>query len=182
MSNNLLRVRQKIVDTIVYASYNRNIRGRSMLKINIVAVGSIKEKFFTDAINEYKKRLSRFCKFNIIEVEERAQEKSVETKIKLESQALINALKGYVVLLDREGKEISSEGLSALLNDCATQNYSEISFIIGGSNGVSDELKKLANKSISFGKVTYPHQLFRVVLTEQIYRALTILNNMPYHK
>ena len=153
-----------------------------MLKINIIAVGSIKEKFFTDAINEYKKRLSRFCKFSIIEVDEKAQEKSIETKIKQESQSLINVLKGYIILLDREGKEISSEGLAETLKDCANQSVAEISFIIGGSNGVSEELKRKANKIVSFGKVTYPHQLFRVVLTEQIYRALTINNNMPYHK
>ena len=153
-----------------------------MLKINIVCVGSIKEKFFIDAINEYKKRLSRFCAFNIIEVQEEAQEKSLEKKIEKESEKILNACKGVVVLLDRVGKMVSSEEFADCLDKLSTQGASEISFVIGGSNGVNDKVKNAAKHSFSFGKITFPHQLFRVVLTEQIYRAFTILAGSPYHK
>lgn len=153
-----------------------------MLKINIICVGSIKEKYFIEAIEEYKKRLSRFCKISIIEVEEKSQEKNEKVKIEKESLSLLNAIKGYVILLDREGKEISSEGLAQVFDNCAVKGDTEISFIIGGSNGVNEQLKRACKQIYSFGKITFPHQLFRVVLIEQIYRALTILNNLPYHK
>ena len=153
-----------------------------MLKINIVCVGSIKEKFFIDAINEYKKRLSRFCAFNIIEVQEEAQEKSLEKKIEKESEKILNACKGVILLLDRVGKMVSSEELADCLDKFSIQGISEVSFVIGGSNGVNQNLKNKAKNCFSFGKITFPHQLFRVVLIEQIYRAFTILAGSPYHK
>lgn len=151
------------------------------MKINIVAVGKIKEKFFTDAINEYKKRLGKFCDFNVIEVPEKSMETNIEKKITEESELLLSACKGTIILLDRQGKEISSPELANII-DKTSFTSSTISFVIGGSNGVSQALKKAATYSISFGKVTYPHQLFRVVLTEQIYRAFTITAGLPYHK
>lgn len=151
------------------------------MKINIVAVGKIKEKFFTDAINEYKKRLGKFCDFNVIEVPEKSIETNIEKKITEESELLLSACKGTIILLDRQGKEISSPELANII-DKTSFTSSTISFVIGGSNGVSQALKKAATYSISFGKVTYPHQLFRVVLTEQIYRAFTITAGLPYHK
>jgi len=153
-----------------------------MLKINIVCVGSIKEKYFIEAITEYKKRLSRFCSLSIIEVQEEAQEKSIIKKIEKESENLLKACKGAIFLLDRQGKMLSSEELSQSIDSTTSLGVSEISFVIGGSNGVSDNLKRKAKQTISFGKITFPHQLFRVVLLEQIYRAFSILNNSPYHK
>lgn len=153
-----------------------------MLKINVICVGSIKEKFFADAINEYSKRLSKFCKLQIVEVDEESREQNVQKKIKIESEKLEREMRGHVILLDRVKKEISSEELSFMIEDLKNDGVSEISFIIGGSNGVSDELKTKANKCISFGKITFPHQLFRVLLLEQIYRAFTILAGTPYHK
>ena len=153
-----------------------------MLKINIVCVGSIKEKYFVEAIKEYGKRLSRFCSLSIVEVQEEAQEKSINKKIEKESDKLLSACKGAIILLDRVGKLVSSEDLASSLDNLAGQGISEMSFVIGGSNGVSDLLKEKAKFSFSFGKITFPHQLFRVVLLEQIYRGFSILNNSPYHK
>ena len=152
------------------------------MKINIVAVGKIKEKFFTDAIAEYQKRLSKFCDLKIIEVQEASNYKNLTEKSELEGQLLLNKSKGYIVALDGKGKLLSSEDLASTINDNMVNGISEISFIIGGSNGLSEEVKNKANLMVSFGKITFPHQLFRVVLSEQIYRAFTIINGMPYHK
>ena len=153
-----------------------------MLKINLVCVGSIKEKFFTDAIKEYQKRLSRFCSLSITEVQEEAQEKSIEKKIDKESEKLLNACKGAIILLDREGKMLSSEDLAESFDKLSTQGVSEVSLVIGGSNGVNSNLKSKAKLIVSFGKITFPHQLFRVVLLEQVYRAFSINSGSPYHK
>jgi len=153
-----------------------------MLKVNIVCVGSIKEKFWTEAINEYKKRLSRFCSLSIIEVQEDAQEKSIDKKIEKESEKLLNQVKGTIILMDREGKMVSSEDLAETFDKLSGQGISEVSFVIGGSNGVSDELKQKSKFVYSFGKITFPHQLFRVVLLEQIYRGFSINSGLPYHK
>lgn len=150
-----------------------------MQKIRIVAVGSIKEKFFTDAIAEYKKRLSRFCEFEIIEVPEKANLPQSQ-KIVEESKLLLEKCKGKLILFDRAGSDTSSEQLATLLK--ANQEEPLLTFVIGGSNGVSENLKKAAYKTIKFGNLTFPHQLFRVVAVEQIYRAETINNNLPYHK
>lgn len=153
-----------------------------MLKVNIVCVGTIKEKFFTDAISEYSKRLSKFCKLQIVEVAEESKEQSIEKKIEIESERLKNACRGFIILLDRCKQEVSSEELSNMLDTLKSASTSEVSFVIGGSNGVSEEFKRQANKCVSFGKITFPHQLFRVVLLEQIYRAFTISAGLPYHK
>ena len=153
-----------------------------MLKVNIVCVGSVKEKFYIDAIKEYQKRLSRFCSLSVVEVQEEALEKSIEKKIDKESEKLMNAFKGAVILLDREGKMTSSEELAASLDKLSSGGVSEISFVIGGSNGLSNDVIKASKLVLSFGKITYPHQLFRVVLAEQIYRAFAIIAGLPYHK
>lgn len=153
-----------------------------MLKVNIVCVGTIKEKFFTDAISEYSKRLSKFCKLQIVEVAEESKEQSIEKKIEIESERLKNACRGFIILLDRCKQEVSSEELSNMLDTLKIAGTSEVSFVIGGSNGVSEEFKRQANKCVSFGKITFPHQLFRFVLLEQIYRAFTISAGLPYHK
>ena len=152
------------------------------MKVNIVAVGKIKEKFFTDAISEYAKRLSKFCDFNIIEVDESSNITNIELKKEKEGELLLSKAKGYIIALDGVGKLLSSEDLAELLKTNMTNGESEFSFVIGGSNGLSDLVKTKANKIVSFGKITFPHQLFRVVLSEQIYRAFTINNHINYHK
>lgn len=153
-----------------------------MLKINVIAVGGIKEKFFVEAIKEYSKRLSKYCQLKIIEVDEESNQKSIDVKKQKESGRLIASSKGIMILLDREGELVSSEKMAEMIDKYQTQGNSELTFVIGGSNGVSEQLKQKANKSISFGKITFPHQLFRVVLLEQIYRAVCINSNTPYHK
>lgn len=152
------------------------------MKINIVAVGKIKEKFFTDAIQEYQKRLSKFCDFKIIEVQEASNYKNLEEKSKLEGELLLSKSKGFLIALDGGGKQLSSEEIAQAISEKMINGVSEISFIIGGSNGLSQEVLDKSNLRLSFGKITFPHQLFRVVLSEQIYRAFTIINGMPYHK
>lgn len=145
-------------------------------------MGKIKEKFFTDAINEYAKRLSKFCEFNIVEVDEASNVTSLDLKKEKEGDLLLNKAKGYIIALDGKGKLISSEDLAKTLDENMVNGVSEFSFIIGGSNGLSDAVKNKANAVVSFGKITFPHQLFRVVLSEQIYRAFTIINHVNYHK
>ena len=146
-----------------------------MLKINIVCVGTLKEDYWTKAIQEYTKRISRFATINIIEVAEK-------DTIEKEGELLLSKIKGYAIALDKDGSLISSENLAEKLDKLLVQGKSEISFIIGGSDGLSPKVKGSSNEMISFGKVTYPHQLMRVILAEQIYRALTINNHITYHK
>ncbi|MBQ7467228.1 MAG: 23S rRNA (pseudouridine(1915)-N(3))-methyltransferase RlmH [Clostridia bacterium] len=153
-----------------------------MIKIKIACVGGIKEKFFTDAIDEYKKRLGRFCTLSVVEVEEESRQQNIQKKIDIESERLLSVSSGSLVLLDRTGQMVSSEDLAQYLKQSQTGGVSEVTFIIGGSNGVNEKLKKACGRVISFGKITFPHQLFRVVLLEQIYRAFTINAGMPYHK
>ncbi len=152
------------------------------MKINIVCVGKIKEKFFTDAILEYSKRLSRFCTLNIIEVDEASKISNLDKKSEAEGKLLLEKCSGVIVALDGKGKELSSPALADFLKQVSLDGKSEISFVIGGSNGLSEEVLKKASLVLSFGKLTFPHQLFRVVLTEQIYRAFTINAGLPYHK
>ena len=156
------------------------------MRINIVCVGKIKEKYFTDAIKEYSKRLSRFCDFNIIEVDEYKNNKTsaeeINITIREEGKRLLDKAKGYLIAMDKGGKMLSSEDLATEIHDLTTYGNSEITFLIGGSNGLSSEVLSRVDKKISFGKVTYPHQLMRVILSEQIYRAFTIINGVPYHK
>lgn len=156
------------------------------MKVNVVAVGKIKEKYFTDAINEYKKRISRFAEFKIIECAEypvkNQSPAEVLQSIEKEGEKILECVKGYVILTAIDGKTLDSVEISRLMSVKMTEGVSEITFVIGGSNGVSDAVKERADFKISFGKVTYPHQLMRVILSEQIYRAFSIMNNLPYHK
>lgn len=152
------------------------------MKINIVCVGKIKEKYFLDAIDEYKKRLSRFVTFNIIEVDEASKEENLDKKNEIEGKKLLEKCSGAIVCLDRQGKELESTQIAKFIENKQISGVSEISFVIGGSNGLSSEILSKACLVLSFGKITFPHQLFRVVLTEQIYRAITIINGLPYHK
>lgn len=152
-----------------------------MLKINILCVGNLKDKFFIEASGEYIKRLSRFCVCNIKELKEYTNLNNIEQIKQAEGQEIINNLKGYVILLDVKGDLISSEDLATKIEKISQLN-SEITFVIGGSYGVSQEVKQKANQIISVSKMTFPHRLFRVMLLEQIYRAFTIINNISYHK
>lgn len=152
------------------------------MKINIVCVGKIKEKFYTDAISEYVKRLSRFCTLKIIEVDEFAKQQNLEKKAEEEGKLLLENCSGQIVSMDGSGKLISSEDLAEFIKKAEVSGISEISFVIGGSNGLSKQVHQKSVLVASFGKITFPHQLFRVVLVEQIYRAFSIIAGMPYHK
>lgn len=158
------------------------------MNITVIGVGKIKEKYFVSAIEEYSKRLSRFVKLNIIEVAdekipENASEKENEQVRKKEGARILAKLpqNSFAVTLCIEGKEFSSEQLAEKIADISMTS-SSVTFIIGGSLGLSDEVKAQSALRLSFSKMTFPHQLMRVVLLEQIYRAFKINNNESYHK
>lgn len=153
-----------------------------MIKLNVVAVGKLKEKFWVEAIAEYKKRISKYAELNIIECPEGVDEGNAERLQKQEEGGILKKIKGYCVLLAIDGDLIKSEDLASLIERESTKGNSEFTFVIGGSRGISEEVRKRANKLISFGRVTYPHQLMRVILSEQLYRATTIINKTNYHK
>ena len=150
--------------------------------IKILCVGKIKEKFYNDAINEYLKRLSKYTKIEIIEVPD-VFEKNVENIKKKEKELLLKYIseKDYVITLEIEGKNLDSIELSKTIEDTLIKN-SNIVFLIGGSYGLDVEIKNRSNYSLSFSKLTFPHQLFRVILLEQIYRSFKIMHNESYHK
>ncbi len=159
-----------------------------MLTINIICVGKLKEKFFKDAIDEYSKRLSKYCKLNIIELpDEKIPEKTnpnIENEIKTkECNNIINHIKkdSYVISLDLTGKQLSSEEFSKNIENISMQS-SQITFIIGGSLGLTDKVLNMSNQKICFSKMTFPHQLIRVFLLEQIFRAFKISNGETYHR
>ena len=147
----------------------------------IICVGKVKEAYYREAIDEYLKRLSKYTKVDIIEVNDLNYDK--EKTIREESKLIIDKLNNndYKILMDINGEILDSVTLSKKLNDLMINN-SNITFIIGGSFGVSDELKRMVDYKLSFSKLTFPHQLFRVVLLEQIYRCFKIINNEEYHK
>lgn len=159
------------------------------MKITILAVGKIKEKYLTDGIAEYAKRLRRFCDFSIVEVEdEKAPEKlsAAECEIvkKKEAERLVKHIpKGaHVIAMEVRGKKFSSEKLAEHISECMSCGKSNIIFLIGGSNGIYAELSRSANIAVSVSDMTFPHQLMRLILSEQIYRAFKIINNEVYHK
>ena len=154
-----------------------------MLRINLVCVGRVKEKYFADGIAEYIKRLSRFCEFSVVEVaEENFKDASVSATVEKEGKNILSKLRGAVYALAIEGKKYSSAAFSEEIKRLAVNGESEITFVIGGSYGLSDEVKKRADGLISFSDMTFPHTLFRLMLTEQIYRAFCIAQGTPYHK
>ena len=157
-----------------------------MITINLICVGNIKEKYFTDAIKEYEKRLSSFCKFNIIELKEvnyaKVNASEIEKIKQLEGKEIINNLKKCNILLSLKFKELSSIELAEFITKKQVDGLSELTFIIGGSYGVSKDVEDKVQEKISFSKLTFPHQLMRVIFLEQIYRAFTIINNKGYHK
>lgn len=157
-----------------------------MMKINLIAVGKVKEKYFSDGISEYVKRLSRFCDFSLIEIPEENYKKVDDSLIlnikKIEGERILKALKGYVIVTDIGGEKLSSENLAKTIKNLSNTGSGTISLVIGGSYGLSEEVKKRADRKISFSDMTFPHTLFRLMLTEQIYRAFCILEGSPYHK
>ena len=150
--------------------------------IKIICVGKIKEKYFNEAINEYTKRLEKYHKIQIIEVPDTKTDDS-KVAIKKEQEEILKHLKekDYIISLAIEGDQYSSIEFSKLIDKIMIEN-SNIVFIIGGSCGLSTEIKNRSNKLISFSKQTFPHQLFRIMLLEQIYRSFKIINNETYHK
>ena len=159
------------------------------MKITIITVGKIKEKYLKDAIAEYSKRLSKYCKLEIVEV---ADEKTpdnaseiVENAIRSkEAERILKYVKedAFVITLEIQGKQLTSEELADKIEKLGVQGTSHIIFIIGGSIGLGEDVLKKSNYALSFSKMTFPHQLMRVILLEQIYRSYRIISNEPYHK
>ncbi len=160
-----------------------------MLKVTVVAVGKIKEKFYTQAIEEYAKRLSAYCKFEIIEVKD---EKTPDNPTDVEKQQVLDKEaeriiskipKGArVITLCVEGKQMTSEKFADMLLKTTVEGISSMVFVIGGSMGLSEKVKSMSSLRLSFSQMTFPHMLMRVVLAEQIYRAFTIIEGKTYHK
>lgn len=159
------------------------------MKITLITVGKIKEKFYTDAIAEYSKRLSRYCKLDIVQVADEKtpdgaselQERQIKEK---EGERILAQIKdgSYVIALAIEGEMLDSEGLAEKIDRLGVGGQSQIVFIIGGSLGLSDAVMRRADYKLSFSKMTFPHQLMRVILLEQIYRSYRIVHGEPYHK
>ncbi len=159
------------------------------MKITILTVGKIKEKFYRDAVGEYEKRLSRYCKLDIVEV---ADEKTPEHASAAENQKILEKEgerilanvrdNTYVIILAIKGKMLDSVELSQKISDLTVSGISDITFIIGSSLGLSNKVVKRGDFLLSFSPMTFPHQLMRVILLEQIYRSCRIANNEPYHK
>ena len=156
------------------------------MKIRIICVGKIKENFYREAIAEYAKRLSKFTSFSIVEVpdektDEKASQKENDLVLSKEGKRILEQIGNddYVISLCIEGKPLSSVDFSKKISDVLLNGYSNIDFLIGGSLGLSDEVKKRSDFKLSFSEMTFPHQLMRVVLSEQIYRAFKIINNEP---
>ena len=156
-----------------------------MVKINMICIGKIKDKYIRDGISEFSKRLSRYVNLNIVELSEEDDNKGIEIAIMKETERIIDALnkknRSYSILLDLKGKLKSSEEMAEEIENISLR-YSEINFIIGGSNGVGDELRKLVDFRLAFSSFTFPHQLMRLILMEQIYRWISINKNIKYHK
>lgn len=159
-----------------------------MIHINVISVGKLKEKYLKDAIEEYSKRLSKYCKLNIVELQDESLPGKINENLakdikKKEGEKILEAFKeqSYVISLDLKGKEISSEDFSEKIQNIATKGFSEITFIIGGTLGLDDLVLQKSNELICFSKMTFPHQLIRVFLLEQIFRGFKIANNETYH-
>lgn len=159
------------------------------MKISIITVGKIKEKYLRDAIAEYTKRLSKYCKLEIIEVaDEKTQENAsqiMEEALRAkEAERILKHVKSdsFIITLEIAGKQLSSEELADKIEKLGIQGVSHITFIIGGSIGLGQEVLAKSNYALSFSKMTFPHQLMRVILLEQVYRSYRIINGEPYHK
>ena len=149
--------------------------------IRVITVGKLKEKYLIDALKEYQKRISKYTKIEIIEVKD--EDFDINKTLEKEKESILKYIdqKDYIITLDIEGNNISSEEFASKINNIFNHNPN-ITFIIGGSYGLHKDIKNLSNYSLSFSKMTFPHQLFRVMLLEQIYRTYKINNNETYHK
>ncbi|AGF59514.1 23S rRNA (pseudouridine1915-N3)-methyltransferase [Clostridium saccharoperbutylacetonicum] len=159
------------------------------MNITIITVGKIKEKYLRDAIDEYSKRLGRYCKLDIVELADEktpdnASEKEEEAIKEKEGQGILSKIKDnmFVIAMDLGGKQLTSEEFSSYIDNLGVTGNSNLAFIIGGSLGISKSVLARANYKLCFSKMTFPHQLFRVMLLEQIYRGFRIMKGEPYHK
>ncbi|KGX93706.1 50S rRNA methyltransferase [Pontibacillus halophilus JSM 076056 = DSM 19796] len=159
------------------------------MQIQIVSVGKIKEKYIKQGITEFEKRLRPYCKLTMDEVndeqapEQMSEKEMIKVKDK-EGERILNKIKPnqYVIVLDLQGEQWSSENLAKHMEQLSIHGKSQVSFVIGGSNGLSNDVLKRADQKLSFSKMTFPHQLMKLILMEQIYRAFKIQKNEPYHK
>jgi len=159
-----------------------------MLNINIICVGKIKEKYLDDAIREYSKRLDKYCNLKIIEIQDerlplKINNSTIQDTKNKECEKIISHLKkdSYIICLDLAGKQFTSEDFSKKIENIKVNGYSTITFIIGGTLGLNDEIREMSNELVCFSKMTFPHQLIRVFLLEQLFRAFKISNNETYH-
>lgn len=159
------------------------------MRISVVCVGKIKEKYLKLGIDEFSKRLSKYCKLEVIELDDEKAPENLSDKEMLiikekEGKKILSKIKdnSYVIALAIDGKNLSSEELADTINNLGVRGTSHIVFVIGGSLGLSDEVLRRANYKLSFSKMTFPHQLMRLILLEQVYRAYRINNGEPYHK
>ena len=155
------------------------------MNINIICIGKIKDKYINDGIAEFSKRMTSFASLNIIELKEYNKEDSISISIEKESSEILKQISksnSYNILLDLDGKEITSENMSKYIDDLKNKGISSINFIIGGSNGVNKEVKSSVDMKLKFSHFTFPHQLIRLILLEQVYRWFAISNNIKYHK
>lgn len=183
----------KKLATVFIFSYNMNILVNTLkengMNITIITVGKIKEKYLKEAIEEYSKRLGRYCKLEIIELADEktpdnASEKEEEAIKEKEGQGILSKIKDnmFVIAMDLGGKQLKSEDFADCIQNLGVMGNPNIAFIIGGSLGISKSVLARANYKLCFSKMTFPHQLFRVMLLEQIYRGFRIMKGEPYHK
>ncbi len=154
------------------------------MQIDLIVVGKLKEKSMQQMCNEYIKRLGSYCKLNVIELKDESNSLDDAIVITREADAINKVLdeKSYIIIMDIDGKQMTSEQFSTKIDEITTYENSKITFVIGGSLGIDPSIKAKANLRMSFSKMTFPHQLFRVMLLEQIYRQFRIARNEPYHK
>jgi len=158
-----------------------------MMNINLIVTGKLKEKYLTDACNEYIKRLNGFCNLKVYELSEcklsdKPSEKEIEKCLETEAKAIMKVCRGYVIAMCIEGKQLSSEKFAQKLENAGVNGNSTVSIIIGSSFGIADSIKNMADMKLSMSEMTFPHQLARVMVLEQIYRAFQILSGGKYHK
>lgn len=159
------------------------------MKITLITVGKLKEKYWVEAVKEYKKRISKYAKIDVIEVADEkepnnASEKDIELIKDKEAERILSKIKDnqHVVTMEIRGKQFTSEGFAEEYQKWMNIGKSDVVFVIGGSNGIGESVKKRSNQEISFGSLTYPHQMMKVMLMEQIFRVNKILRNEAYHK
>lgn len=155
------------------------------MNVSIICVGKVKEKYIIEGINEFLKRMQSFAKMKIVELKEDGNDTNRNISIEKESEDILKTMEklgGYNILLDIQGKNFSSEEMSEEIERLTVNGVSSINFIIGGSYGVAESVRKAVDMRLSFSKMTFPHQLMRLILSEQIYRWFSIIKNTKYHK